>query len=117
MYILYKVYNKDNPTEFEKLMTPGRLFIRFADSPIAFEFSSAVKEAPSYLTDSNTKIYDICMMPNGTAIVISTRSTNSSEGDNKNKFHVRMFYISYETSKGCGIGDLSLKDYGTFDGK
>lgn len=36
LYVLYKKYDKPNPTYREKLNTPGQLWIRMNDSPIAF---------------------------------------------------------------------------------
>lgn len=73
MYILYKKYDIDNPTEEQKLSTFGELWIRLADSPIAFPYTSVIDIDNSSDTVSNFRnnIVDICMLDTGTKFIIT----------------------------------------------
>ena len=108
MYILYKVYGTDNPTEQQKLAANGELWIRLADSPLAFPMSCVVdigNSSPAIGPDGGfISICDICMHKSGTKIEI-TGYTNEGDG----KFaQTKPLYIKYDIKDPCGVGVLTL---------
>ena len=73
IYILYKHYGVENPSEQEKLLTPGELWIRLADSPIAFPMNKVVdmSESGQVFTLLDGGICDIAMFESGAKLVIT----------------------------------------------
>ena len=95
MYILYKKYSPKNGdvqsmTPSEKLHTPGKLWVRLCDSPIAFpvEYAadlensakiSVVKDSGvDHVKLSDVDIYDFEILPTGYKICIAYVDTISS---------------------------------------
>ena len=111
MYMLYKCYNDAQPSEKMKLDTPGELWIRLADSPLAFPLSSIVdmdhssEELPGRSSlHSMDNICDICMVDSGAKLVLTGHKT-------ENEFtytYSRPLYVEYDVKEGCGVGKLRL---------
>ena len=105
-YILYKKYDVENPSEFQKRMTPGKLWIRLSDSPIAFPMLDIIDVADSYSQLSvldKCGIHDICMLGTGDKLIITGYHDESKQ-------HIRSkpLYITYETRNSCGLGTLKF---------
>lgn len=77
-YILYKKYSSKDPTEHQKRITPGQLWIRLSDSPIAFPMLDIIDVENSYKQLSAISICDICMLGTGNKIIITGYHNDSS---------------------------------------
>ena len=108
LYILYKKYNCENPTEEQKLSTLGELWIRLADSPIAFPYMSIidVDNSSSQISKLDGNIIDICMPEAGTKFVVTGRLLNGSS-----QICSKPYYITYTMSTICGAGQLAFVAY------
>ena len=108
MYILYKVYGTDDLTEQQKLAANGELWIRLADSPLAFPMSCVVdieNSSPAIGPNSGfISICDICMHKSGTKIEI----TGYNQEGNGKFAQTKPLYIKYDIKNPCGVGVLTL---------
>ena len=109
-YLLYKRYDSDDPSEQDKLSTSGQLWIRLADSPLAFpmscllDFSETGSSSRTLSLFNEYGICDICMFEAGQKLVITGYTSKSN-------MQTKPLYISYdvdESNSGCGIGHLAL---------
>lgn len=102
-YILYKRYNDASPTYEQKLNTPGRLFIRPADSPIGFPFELVIDSEHSIPNFKSYRIYDMEMTETQTKIVFAFSQDNSSI----NRLIIPA-YLHYDLIGESGIGMVRL---------
>ena len=111
MYILYKNYGKD-PADVpyvEKLHTPGTLWVRLADSPLAFPVDAVTGIAND--TDgsqmeriSGNVVYDVEVLPAGNKICVAYAASKESP----DQIVCMAWYIDYVRALGCGLGSIVL---------
>lgn len=118
MYILYKQYNEENPSEQTKLATPGELWIRLPDTPIAFPLKMIVDmdNSSDTLPDSSSSnamdsICDICMFESGAKFVMTGYKTVG----NYTYTFSKALYVEYDVKHGCGAGRLKLVPTSMYD--
>ena len=119
MYILYKRYDYSSgePTYNEKLNTPGRLWVRLCDSPIAFPLSSVIDvencskydyyvngNEHRFLSLSECKVYDFEIIPSGKKICLAFEDPSTKQ------ILCWPLYIEYDRTNNCGIGTIRLID-------
>ena len=112
MFILYKTYSSPSlsstwesggPSYIEKLYTPGKIWVRLCDSPIAFPLEAVSENKQDDLAgiDGNA-VYDFEIMPIGSKMCIV------SEDSTTKLLKCSAVYIDYSLVGGCGIGHLTM---------
>lgn len=118
MYILYKRYDYSSgePSYNEKLNTPGHLWVRLCDSPIAFPLSSVIdngkcskynyyrQNVNEILPLSECKIYDFEIIPSGKKICLAFEDPMTKQ------IICWPLYIEYDRMNNCGVGVIYLTD-------
>lgn len=112
-YILYKKYGVQSPTEEQMLSTSGELWIRLADSPIAFKHSIAVNVDQDFIDNNSNvldKLVDFQISPNGNKGIAAYQTTTSVSGHIVNAVKALPFAIdcSIGETSNCGISKVSF---------
>ena len=109
MYILYKRYAHEDVPYYEKLSACGQLWIRLADSPIAFPLSSIVdvdscaKDLDQGVGNEQISSWHICdfeILPTGDKICIAYKDTTTG------LVKIYPLDIHYDVLLQSGIGNL-----------
>ena len=107
-YVLYKEYSSQNASQHERLHTPGKLWVRPADTPIAFPLDKIV-DVSEYQPLEDMQICDIEFLGTGTKLVLTYKTE-------QNLLKSIPLFVKYDVIQDTGFGTIALTDINILDG-